>query len=559
MKPTNDTDASRRFEPVRERLGETDRSTAILAVTSAIIALLVVSPMLWLVLRAMEVEPSRAYSLVVSSRTAWVTANSVALMGLVTLFSIGLGVPLAVLTTRTDLPYPRLWTIIAALPLVIPSYIGAIAFVGMFGSGGEIDSLFGITIPTIDGLPGAVFIITLYTYPYVFLTTRAALLSMDSSIVDAARTLNAGPLETFRRVTFPQIRPGIAAGALLAGLYALSDFGTPAFMGANVFTSRIYWEATDFNREYAALLALQLIAVVAVVLVIEAGIGRDEDTSGGGGSGSTIRLGNWKWPAMGFVSVLGMLTLAVPVAIFTNWLFHSEGDRIPSYNFEWGITVTSANPLEGFGIAIGDGWGIVYNSVHLAALAALVACVFALPVAYYSGRTNSLVSRVLERATYVGFAVPGVVIGLALVFLGTRTLPSLYREGVWLLVFAYVVRFLPQAVGTVRSSVLQVDDKTIEAARTLNAGPIEAFRRVTLPLIMPGVVAGGVLVFLTTMKELPVTLMLRPIGMETLVSLIWNAQDSLAYRYAAVPALLLILISGLSMLVLLRQEGGDLS
>ncbi|WP_394295530.1 ABC transporter permease [Natrialba chahannaoensis] len=461
-------------------------------------------------------------------------------MGFVTLFSILLGVPLAVLTTRTDLPYPRFWTIVAALPLVIPSYIGAIAFTGMFGSGGEIDSLFGMSVPRIDGLSGATFIITLYTYPYVFLTTRAALLSMDSSLVDAARTLNAGPFEAFRRVTFPQIRPGIAAGALLAGLYAISDFGTPAFMRASVFTSMIYWEFSNFAVEYAALLALQLIAIVAIVLVIEAGIGRDEDASGGVGAkpGTTIRLGRWKWPAMGFISALGTITLVVPVAIFTNWLFRSEGDPIPSLEFEWGFA---------------------FNSVRLALLAALVACLFALPVAYYSGRANSLVSRVLERATYIGFAVPGIVIGLALVFLGTRTLPSLYRQGVWLLVFAYVVRFLPQAVGTVRSSVLQVDDKTIEAARTLNAGRIETFRRITLPAIMPGLVAGGILVFLTTMKELPVTLMLQPIGMDTLVSIIWDAQDALAYRYAAIPSLILILISGLSMLVLLRQEGGEIS
>ncbi|WP_394329399.1 ABC transporter permease [Natronorubrum thiooxidans] len=509
-----------------------------LAVVSSILAFLVVSPMFWLVWQASTVDPLRAYELIVSSQTARITANSIGLMLFVTLFSILLGVPLAVLTTRTDLPYPRFWTIVAALPLVIPSYIGAIAFVSMFGSGGEIDSLFGVTLPRVDGLRGAVFIITLYTYPYVFLTTRAALLSMDSSIVDAARTLNAGWFEAFRRVTLPQIRPGIAAGALLAGLYAISDFGTPAFMQASVFTSTIYWEFSGFGVEYAALLALQLIAIAAVVLVIEAGIGRDEDVSGGTSSGTTIRLGYWKWPAMGFISTIGIVTLVVPVAIFTNWLFRSEGDPIPSLEFQWEFA---------------------YNSVRLALLAALVACAFALPIAYYSGRTNSLISRVLERATYIGFAVPGVVIGLALVFLGTRTLPSFYRQGVWLLVFAYVVRFLPQAVGTIRSSVLQVDDKTIEAARTLNAGRFEVFRRVTLPLIVPGVIVGGVLVFLTTMKELPVTLMLGPIGMDTLVIIIWDAQDALAYRYAAIPSLLLILISGFSMLVLLRQENDNLS
>ncbi|MDG5758320.1 iron ABC transporter permease [Natronococcus sp. A-GB1] len=531
--PTDYLGSSRRLESVQDRLGNTDRSMTILALLSGLVAFLVVSPMFWLFWQATTVEATRAYDLVVSSRTAWITFNSITLMVLVTVFSILLGVPLAMLTTRTDLPYPRLWTIVAALPLVIPSYIGAIAFAGMFGPGGEVDTLFGATIPRVDGLSGAVLIITLYTYPYVFLTTRAALLSMDNSLVDAARTLNAGPLEAFRRVTFPQIRPGIAAGALLAALYAISDFGTPAFMQADVFTSTIYWEFSNFAVEYAALLALQLIAIVAIVLVIEAGIGRDEDVAGGTAKGSVVRLGRWKWPAMGFVSFIGFLTLVVPVAIFTNWLFRSEGDPIPSLEFQPEFA---------------------FNSVYLALLAALVACLFALPVAYYSGRSNSLVSRILERATYVGFAVPGVVIGLALVFLGTRTLPSFYREGVALLVFAYVVRFLPQAVGTVRSSVLQIDDKTIEAARTLNAGRLETFRRITLPLIMPGLIAGGVLVFLTTMKELPVTLMLQPVGMDTLVSIIWGAQDALAYRYAAVPALLLVVISGLSMLVLLRQE-----
>ncbi len=521
-----------------ERLRHTDWSLLAVGALSAVVALLIASPMVWLLWRMLTVEPMRAFDLLFSSQTAQITFNSLLLMAAVTVFSILLGVPLAILTTRTDLPYPRLWTIIAALPLVIPSYIGAIAFVSMFGSGGQIDSLFGLTVPRIDGLPGAIFIITLYTYPYVFLTARAALLSMDQSLVDAAHTLNATRFEAFRRVTFPQIRPGIAAGALLAALYAVSDFGTPAFMQANVFTSRIYLEFNNFGVEYAALLALQLVAIVAIVLVIEAGIGRDEDASGGAGRGSTIRLGGWKWPAMGFVSLIGILTLIVPIAIFTNWLVRSQGDPIPSLEFQWVFA---------------------FNSVYLALFAAVAACLFALPVAYYSGRTNSVVSRILERVTYIGFAVPGVVIGLALVFLGTRTLPSLYRQGVWLLVFGYVVRFLPQAVGTVRSSVLQIDDSTLEAARTLNAGRVETFRRITLPLIAPGVVAGSVLVFLTTMKELPMTLMLQPIGMDTLVIIIWDAQDVLAYRYAAIPAILLVFISGVTMIVMLLQEGYDIS
>ena len=530
--------SARPVKTLRRRVRNLDPWMAVVAAVSAVLAVLIVSPMFWLVWQASSVELERALRLMFSSVTAEITLNSVILMGAVTLFSILIGVPLALLTTRTDLPYSRFWTIVAALPLVIPSYIGAIAFVSMFGSGGEIDTLLGASIPRIEGLSGAIFIITLYTYPYVFLTTRASLISMDSTLIDAARSLNHSPAEAFRRVTFPIIRPGIAAGALLAALYAISDFGTPAFMRASVFTSRIYNEFGSFSVDYAALLALQLVAIVAVVLVIEAGIGQDEDTSGGGQRGSTIRLGYWKWPAMGSIATLGVVTLVVPVMVFAVWLVRGQGRRIPSLEFQ---------PV------------FALNSVYLAALAALVACLFAIPVAYYSARTNSLLSRVLERATYVGFAVPGVVIGLALVFLGTRTLPSLYRQGVWLLVFGYVVRFLPQAVGTVRSSILQVDDETLEAARTLNAGRLETFRRITLPLIAPGMVAGAVLVFLTTMKELPMTLMVAPIGMDTLVIKVWQAHNAFAYRYAAIPALLLILISGMTMVVLLRQEGSEMT
>ena len=363
---------------------------------------------------------------------------------------------------------------------------------------------------------------------------------MDGSLSDAARTLNASRFEAFRRVTLPQIRPAIAAGALLTALYAISDFGTPAFMQVRVFTSEIERQFPG-GVEYAALLALQLIAVVAVILVIEAGIGRDEDATGGTGEGTKLQLGRWKWPAMGAITTLGIVTLVVPIAIFARWLGQGQRGTATSLAFDWAF---------------------VYNSVRFAVAAAVVACLLAIPIAYASARGNSRVARLAERVTYTGFAVPGIVIALALVFVGIRTFPSLYREGlggIALLVFAYVIRFLPQAVGTVRSSVLQIDDQHIEAARTLNASRFETFRRVTLPLIMPGLVAGAVLVFLTTMKELPITLMLRPFEADTLVIIIWEAHRTLHFQFAAIPAFLLVVISGLTMLVLLRQEGYGVS
>jgi iron(III) transport system permease protein len=509
-----------------------------LTLVSGAIAAAMVFPLLWLFLEAGSVDISRAMDLTFRAETLDILTNSLLLMGLSTGFSILLGVPLAYLTVRTDLPFRRFWTVAVALPLVIPSYVGAFAFVSAFGPNGEFESLFaplGIdSVPEIYGLPGATLAITLYTYPYVYLTTRAALISLDDQLVEAARTLNHGRLGAFRRVTLPQVRPAVAAGALLAALYALSDFGTPAIMRLPVFTRQIYVENRSFGSDYAALLSLQLLAVVLVVLALEWHVRSNRTVSGDAPSDrdSTVELGVWRWPTTLFPAAVVTAALAVPVWILLLWVRRAGEGYRPNEAFEWVQ---------------------VLNSVSVAAAAAVVAALLAIPVAYFAANTESRLALLFERATYVGFAVPGVVLGLALVYFGSGYVPSIYQT-LPLLVFAYVVRFLPQAVGSTRSSLLQVDPHLVEAGRVLGESSLGAFRRVTLPLVRSGIVAGAALVFLTTMKELPATIILRPTGFETIVTQIWNAQESGLYQYAAVPALLLIVVSGLSMVVLLAQE-----
>ena len=217
---------------IRDRLtdGE-DRLPLGLTLLSAAIAATLVLPLGWLVIEAVTVDPARAIDLTLSVRTAETVLNSLLLMVGVTALSIAIGVPLAYLTARTDLPFRRFWAVTAALPLVVPSYVGAFSFVSAFGPQGEFHEVLsplGIErVPEIYGLSGSILVITLYTYPYVYLTTRAALLSFDTTLLEAARTLNHGRIAAFRRVTLPTIRPAIAAGSLLAPLYALSDFGTP--------------------------------------------------------------------------------------------------------------------------------------------------------------------------------------------------------------------------------------------------------------------------------------------------------------------------------------------
>jgi iron(III) transport system permease protein len=521
--------------------GEGDVSTGLVLLSGAIAAA-VLSPVVWLVMRVAQVDTSYALSVLLRPGTVAIALRSLALVTVVTGASILIGVPLAFLTVRTDIPFPRFWTVAVALPLVIPSYIGAFTFLSAFGPNGQLVDVLaplGIeSIPSIYGFAGAALVLTLFTYPYVFITTRASLLSFDRTLVEAGRTLGVSRWTVFRRVTLPQLVPGITSGALLVALYTLSDFGTPAMMRASVFTQAIYVEFNAFGRETAAMLSVLLLAITAAILAIESQVGDSTQgayvgTSAGRTGSADVSLGAWRWPATLFPLAIATLCLVVPVGILLVWLLRgAAGGTRTGIPFEWGIAL---------------------NSVSVSVAAALACALCALPIAYLAARSRSTLAELFDRATYVGYAMPGIVLGLALVFFGAAYVPVLYQT-IPLLVFAYVVRFLPQAVGATRSSVLRVDRSLTEAARTLGRSPIATFRAVTIPLIMPGVLAGAALVFLTTMKELPATLLLHPTGFGTLVTYIWQVRSVAAYGSAAVPALALIAVSSLSMLIIISQE-----
>lgn len=509
-----------------------------LTLLSGAVAALMVFPLSWIFLRAFEVDFGRATDILLRPRSLEIVLNSVLLMAGVTVLSVLIGVPCAWLTVRTDLPFKRFWTVVIALPLAIPSYLGALAYISAFGPRGELQSILeplGVErLPEIYGLHGAILVITLYTYPYVFLTTRAALKTFDTTLVDAARTLEHDYRETLRRVTLPQIWPAITAGALLVALYAVSDFGTPAFMQLDVFTRQIYVEYRGWNLDYAAMLSIQLIVLTIFILALESKVrGREKIyTDSSGGQGFTVELGSWRWPAAGACALLFTATILLPVAVFSSWYLGGATSDVQAYQFQWEYA---------------------FNSATVSAAAAGIAALAALPVAYLAARYDTRLGELFERATYVGYAVPGIVIGLALVFFGANYAGIVY-QALPLLIFAYVVRFMPQSVGSTRTAILQVNPKLTEASRTLGKNNLETFRKVTLPLIAPGIVAGAALVFLTTMKELPATLLLRPTGFDTLVTHIWRAEEAAYMSHAAIPAFVILLVSGLSMVIILRQE-----
>lgn len=503
------------------------------------VALLGALPVAYLVILVAG-NAEEALALVVRERTIAVLGRSLLLAATVTTASVLIGVPIAWLTARTDLPGRRWWTVLAVLPLVVPSYVGGYAIVAAFGPRGALQSLLeplGIDrLPELYGFPGAALALTLFSYPYVVLSVRGALLRLDPAYEEIGRSLGRGPFRTFLEVTLPQLRPAITAGALLVALYSLADFGAVSLLQFDSFTRAIFVQyRASFDPTLAAVLALMLVACTAAVLFAESRLrGRAGYHRSGGGArrpARTVELGAWRWPALGLCSLVVGLAIVVPLATIGFWLIR--------------------------GLSVGEPMTIVVgataNSIIASSLSALLAVAASIPVAVLAVRHRGTVGALVERATYAGFALPGIVIGLAFVFVAARWLPWIYQT-LPLLLVAYLVRFAPEAVGITRASLLQVSPRLEEVARTLGRRPGGVLRDVTLPIIRPGLLAAGALVFLTAMKELPTTILLAPTGFDTLAVRIWSATSEGFFARAAGPALLMMLVAALSLAFVLRGE-----
>ncbi|MEW5987441.1 MAG: iron ABC transporter permease [Chloroflexota bacterium] len=519
-------------------------SSLILLLAALAVAGLALLPPAYLLLRT---AASGANALDVLLRPSTLTAlwQTVLLAVTVTLASAALAVPLAWLTVATDLPGRRLWAVVAALPLVLPSYVGAYLMASILGPKGLLQqTLQPLTslerLPNIYGFPGAFLALTLLSYPYTLLSVRAALLKMDPSLVEAARSLGLSPWRAFWRVTLPHLRPSLVAGSLLVILYVLRDFGAVTIMRYTTFTRLIYVQYQSFfDRSLAATLSLVLVALTAAVLYLElrtrgrahysrrsAGVMRQQ---------RPVALGHWRWPALLFVGSVALVGLILPAGGLLYWLARELAARP-----DW--------------LAL---WQSAWHSLSLSLTTAVVALAAAVPVATLSVRRPGRFIHLLERFTYAGYALPGLVIALALVFFGATYAPALYQT-LPMLLAAYVILFIPQAVGATRTSLLQIPATLEEAGRSLGHHPWRVFRRVTLPLLRPGLLAGAALVFLTCMKELPATLLLSPFGYRTLATAVWSNISEAYFAQAAVPTLLLILLSSIPLAILtLRERPGD--
>jgi iron(III) transport system permease protein len=503
-------------------------------VVAAVVLVPVVAPLIVLVARVVGAGGD-AWGVALSARTGRLLVQTVGLTAAVTAGALVVGTATAWLTVRSDLKGRRVWSVLVALPLVIPSYVLALVLLSAFGNDGVVTGALGFlgvdSLPSIAGSFGAWLALVITTYPFVHLIASAALRRTDPGLIDAARSLGASPWTAFRTAVLPQLRPALAAGGLLAALYTLSDFGAVSLMRFDAFTRVIYAQYQGrIDRTPAAVLAVILIALVLVILMIE-------QRSRGRGRAFTPRPSRTptqvtmrpvtRGLATGFLGLVTLVGFVLPIVVLVGWLL--RGDSLS---------------LE---------WSAAFGSLWVSVAAATLAVGAAIPVAVLVVRHRSPLSVAMDRAIHSVFALPHIAVALAMVFLAVNYLGSLY-QGFAVLIVTYVALFLPQASGAARGALEQIDPTVEEAARGLGRGALATIGAVTIPLMARGLAAGGALVFLTTMKELPATLLLRPTGFDTLAIDIWSAASEGLFALAAAPALLLIVVSAVPMYLLVTRS-----
>ncbi len=524
----------------------THKPPLFLVFIAALTAVAIALPLTYLVIRTAGLGGEQLLAFVSRPSTIEVLLNSVGIAIVSTLFSAVIAVPLAFLTLGTDLPWRQFWLIATTLPLAVPDYVGSFALIAAFGPKGSLLQLLleplGVQeLPEIYGWSGAVLGLTLFSYPYLLLSVRAGLQGIAPVIEEAALSLGHSPSSTFVRIILPQLRPSLVAGGLLVALNALQDFGTTSLMRFKTFTQEIFLQYRyTFNRNQAAALALMLVGLVLLILWLEY---KARSRAAYYICGNTshrpqalVHLGVWKVPALLFCLTVISLSLILPLGVTLFWLMR-------------GLTVSGVYEYVYLQKVIQLAW----NSIWAAGLAAVVATLCALPVAILAVRFPSRITTAIERCSYIGFGLPGIVVALSLVFLGANYLPWLYQT-LPMLVFAYLVLFVSQSVGTVRGSLLQVNPQLEESARSLGRNPWQTLKAITLPLVCPGVLSGAALVFLTAIKELPATLLLAPIGFNTLAMHIWKATENVSFSDAAAGTLIMLVISISSTLVVLSKS-----
>ena len=476
----------------------------------------------------------------------------VAGVGLMTGF---LGVTLAWLTAVCDFPGRRFFDWALILPLAIPTYVLAFVTLGVYDFAGPVQTM--LRSVGFQGFIDArqplmvVWVMAAVLYPYVYLLVRAAFLSQGIHLFSVARTLGRSPSNAFFQASLPAVRPALVAGMALALMEALADFGAVSIFGYNTFTTAIYksWLSL-FSLHTAAQLATLLLLFVILCLMSEKSSRKNliENNRCRSSNQERIRLsGKWKYLATFFCALVLLLTLLLPLTQLVGWAYT-----------DW---------KSAFAV---DFLRLVLNTFCLGLAAALIVVGLSVLISTNLPGTAAKKNKTfwLTEIAGLGYALPGSVLAIG-IMLCLSMLDAVYLNlGQWLgqswqpvllgsltgLLLAYVIRFFRPGFGSVQTGFSAVHNNYTESAQLMGLSGWQRFIRVTVPLVMPGILTGALIVFVDVIKEMPASLLLRPFGWDTLAIKLYELTSEGEWERAAVPALTLVLVSLVPVIMLIRQS-----
>lgn len=488
--------------------------------------------------------------------------DSVLLLAGVGVLVVAMGSGTAWLVTACDFPGRRVLSWALLLPLAMPTYIVAFAYLDLWHPVGPlqvglrallgVDSPRDLRLPDIRSMGGCILLLGLVLYPYVYLPARALFQMQAAGLVEAARTLGAGPWRTFFGVALPLARPAIAAGASLALMEALNDIGAAEFLGVRTLTVSIY--STWINRSSlagAAQIALCMLLVVVALIALERWARRHQRYAASGRQHTRLQprrlRGTTGWLLCALVSLPVLLGFGLPLT----YLVVEAAKRIHFAGFEMPLLRE------------------LLHTIAYSAAATLLATVLAFVLAYALRLAATPAMRGVVRCAGLGYAIPGTVLAIGLLapmaafdtlvgdaaqsWFGISTGLLLSGSGA-ALVYAYVARFLAIGTGGIEAGFAKLPHSLDDASRSLGHGAGATAWRIHLPLSRPALAAAMLLVFVDCMKELPATLLLRPLNVETLATHLYGEAARGSYESGAVAALLIVL-AGLLPIVLLTRMG----
>jgi iron(III) transport system permease protein len=480
--------------------------------SAIMLSLLALLPLGFILVIAFQTGWATVSELVFRPRVAELLVNTLLLVLLTIPLCIVLGVAMAWLTERTELPGRRIWSLLATAPIAVPAFVHSYAWVSL--------------TPSLHGLPAAVLISVLAYFPFLYLPIAASLRRLDPAIEDVGQSLGLKPWAVFRRVVLPQLRLAICGGSLLVGLHLLAEYGLYAMIRFDTFTTAILDQfQSSFNGPAANMLAGVLALCCLLLLSVESILrGKARYARVGSGSAREPRLQRLssRVNSLALLLPIGLsaLALGVPLLTLGSWLI---AGGVQAWH---GARILDA----------------LQQTMVLAGFGAVLTTCAAIPVAWLSVRSPGRLHRLLESCNYIASALPGIVVALALVTITIHFAQPIYQTAVTVLL-AYLLMFLPRALVSLRAGIAQAPVELEHIARSLGRSPAQALWRVTMKLAAPSAAAGAALVFLGITNELTATLLLSPSGTRTLATGFWAMTSEVDYAAAAPYALIMVLLS----------------